>query len=129
MSRVKLEIELSSAELLKAVEQLNTQELDEFVSQLIILHTHRKSTQLLKDEAELFVTNNQDFCCDQNNYNHLLIAKVNKEHLTEEEYKELLRLSEQIDELQGNRLEYLSKLAHLHGISLIELMKTLGFQT
>lgn len=128
MSTVKLEIQLSSQELLKAVEQLNKSEFEEFVSKIIILHTQKKSAQLLKNEAEEFLHKNHNTDCDNHNYYNRLITKT-EEKMTDEEYRELLRLSEQIDKLQAHRFEYLADLAHLHGVSLTELMKSLGFQT
>ncbi|MBD2294850.1 STAS/SEC14 domain-containing protein [Anabaena sphaerica FACHB-251] len=128
MSTVKLELQLSSEELLKAVEQLNQPDLEKFVSQVIILHTQRKSAKLLKDEAESLLKNNQDVSCDAHSYYNQLLAKADEENLTYQEYRELLRLSEQIDKLQAHRFEYLADLANLHGVSLMELMKSLGFQ-
>ncbi|MEA5577609.1 STAS/SEC14 domain-containing protein [Anabaena sp. UHCC 0451] len=129
MSTVKLEVQLSSEELLKIVEQLHEPEFDTFVSQVIILHTQRKAAKLIKEEAELFLKNNPDIAYDAQIYYNKLRAKADEENLTDEEYRELLRLSEQIDQLQAHRFEYLADLAHLHGVSLIELMTTLGFQT
>ncbi|TAF02555.1 MAG: STAS/SEC14 domain-containing protein [Nostocales cyanobacterium] len=126
---MKLELQLSSEELLKAVEQLHEPEFDKFVSQVIILNTQRKAAKLIKQEAELFLKNNQDISYDAQIYYHQLRAKADEENLTNEEYRELLRLSEQIDQLQAHRFEYLADLAHLHGVSLVELMKSLGFQT
>ncbi|WP_016952755.1 hypothetical protein [Anabaena sp. PCC 7108] len=129
MSKVKLEVQLSSQELLKAVEQLKQQDLEKLVSQIIILQAHKKADTLLKNEAELFIHNNQDIPPTFLNYHNKLIAKKEEEKLTDEEYKELLYLSEQIDKLQAHRLEYLANLALLHGISLTKLMQNLGFQT
>lgn len=126
MSTVKIELQLSSQELLRAVEQLNEPEFGEFVSQIMILHTQRKSARLLKNEAEEILHNNRNADCDSQNYYNRFITKT-EENMTNEEYKELLRLSEQIDKLQAHRFEYLADLAHLHGVSLIELMKSLGF--
>jgi hypothetical protein len=129
MSTVKLEVQLSSQQLLKAVEQLKQPDLEKFVSQVIILHAHKKADNLLKNEGELFVKNHQDLSSTFLNYHNKLIAKSEEEKLTDEEYRELLSLSEQIDKLQAHRLEYLADLALLHGITLTELMQTLGFQT
>ena len=64
----------------------------------------------------------------QKHYNELL-AKREAENLTNNEYRELLNLTEQIEKLQAQRIEYLAELARLRGISLIVLMETLGIQT
>ncbi|WP_177176239.1 STAS/SEC14 domain-containing protein [Trichormus sp. NMC-1] len=129
MSTVKLEVQLSSQQLLKAVEQLKQPDLEKFVSQIIILQAHRKADNLLKNEGELFIKTNQDLPSTFLNYHNKLIATREEEKLTDEEYRELLSLSEQIDKLQAYRLEYLANLALLHGITLTELMQNLGFQT
>ncbi|MBY5280567.1 STAS/SEC14 domain-containing protein [Aphanizomenon flos-aquae CCAP 1446/1C] len=126
---MKLEVQLSSEALFQAVQQLNEPDFDKFVSQVIILHTQRKAAKLIKEEAELFLKNNPDISDNTQIYYNQLIAKADEENLTDEEYRELLRLSEQIDQLQAHRFEYLADLAHLHGVSLMELMKNLGFQT
>ncbi|TAE54581.1 MAG: STAS/SEC14 domain-containing protein [Nostocales cyanobacterium] len=128
MSTVKLELQLSSQELLSAVEQLNESEFEEFVSQIIILHTQRKSEKLIKQEQEHLGNNNHNHNYDSHTYYKQPSIKATKQ-MTDDEYKELLRLSEQIDQLQAHRFEYLTALANLHGVSLTELMKSLGFQT
>ena len=127
MSTVKLEIQLSSQQLLQTVEQLDDTELEQFLSQVIILHTQRKSAQLLTGDVEVSLNHHYDPNCHSLNYYIPLITKTEKQ-MTEEEYRELLRLSEQIDQLQAHRFEYLADLANLHGISLTELMMSLGFQ-
>ncbi len=89
--------------MLKAVEQLNQSDLEKFVSQVIILHTQRKSDQLLKAKTELFPENHHYIFSDNHIYYNQLRA-IAEENLTNEEYRELLRLSEQIDQLQAHRL-------------------------
>jgi hypothetical protein len=46
MSTVKVEVQLSSDELLKAVEQLNQTDLERFVSQVIAIQAQRKALNL-----------------------------------------------------------------------------------
>lgn len=128
MSTIKLEVQLSSQELLQTVKQLNDTELEQFLSQVIILNTQRKSAKLLTGDVEKPLKNNPDSNWESLNYYNQLITKTDRK-MTEEEYRELLRLSEQIDQLQAHRFEYLADLAHLHGVSLTELMFSLGFQT
>lgn len=128
MSKVKLEIQLSLPELFKAAEQLNQSELEQFASKLIILYTQRKSNRLLTGEAELCLNNQQETAYEiHSHYNQVMTTTEYK--MTEDEYRELLRLSEQIDKLQAYRFEYIAYLANLHNVSLTELMRSLGFQT
>ncbi|MCC5670908.1 hypothetical protein LC653_45985 [Nostoc sp. CHAB 5784] len=80
-------------------------------------------------EAELLLKINQGIPSDtQNHYNELL-SKREAENITSNEYRELLNLTEQIEKLQAQRIEYLAELARLRGISLIALMENLGIQT
>ena len=118
MSTVKVEIQLSSQELLKAVEQLSLTDLEQFVSQVLLLQAQRKANSLPQAEAELLQKINQGIPSDtQKNYDEL-IAKRQAETLTPEEHSELLRLTEQIEKLQAQRLESLAELARLRKTSL-----------
>lgn len=123
MSTVKLEVHLSSEELLKAVEQLSQPDLEQFVSQVIALQAQRKASNLPQVEAELLLKFNQGILSETQKYYDELIAKREAEILTNEEHIELLNLSEQIERLQAKRIDYLSELAPLRGISLTRLME------
>lgn len=129
MSIVKVEVQLSSEQLLKAVEQLNQPDLERFVSQIIALQAQRKASSLPHTEAELLLKINQCIPSDTQQHYNELIAKREAENLTINEHRELLRLTEQIEKLQTQRIEYLADLARLRGISLIALMENLGIQT
>jgi hypothetical protein len=125
MPSINVEVQLSSEQLLKAVEQLTEPNLEQFLSQLVILHTHQKATHLLKNESELFSQVHKDIIIDNNNYEKV-IDKREVETLTKEEYQALLYLGEQIDRLQAQRIEYMAELAKIHRISLTKLMENLG---
>ncbi|MCC5656128.1 hypothetical protein LC608_03835 [Nostoc sp. XA010] len=84
---MKVEVQLSSEELLKAVEQLNQPDLERFVSQFIALQAQRKASKLPQSEAELLLKINQDIPLDtQKHYNELL-AKREAENITSNEYR------------------------------------------
>ncbi|WP_414565233.1 MULTISPECIES: STAS/SEC14 domain-containing protein [unclassified Anabaena] len=129
MATVKLEVQLSSAELIKAVEQLSHEDLEQFVSQVIMLQAQRKASNLQKTEAELLLKINQGVPLDIQNYYNELIVKRENETLNADEYQELLRLTEQIEKLQAQRIEYLAELASLREKSLTELINDLGINT
>jgi len=124
MPSINVEVQLSSEQLLKAVEQLTQPNLEQFVCQLVVLRTHKKAACLLKNEAQLFLQTQQDITDDNNEKS---IDKREVEILTKEEYQALLYLGEQIDRLQAQRIEYMAELAKIHGISLTKLMENLGF--
>jgi hypothetical protein len=129
MSTVKLEVQLSSADLIKAVEQLSHEDLEQFVSQVIMLQAQRKASNLQKSEAELLLKINQGVPFDIQNYYNDLIVKRENETLNLDEYHELLRLTEQIEKLQVQRIEYLAELARMRDKSLTELINDLGINT
>jgi len=123
---VKVEVQLSSEELLKAVEQLNLSELEQFVSQVIVLQAQRKVTGLPQTEAELLLKINQGIPSNiQRDYKEL-VAKRDDEILTEDEHQQLLQLTEGIEKIQAQRIENLAELSRLRGISLTALMENLG---
>ena len=128
MSTIKVEVQLSSEELLKAVEQLTLPDLDKFVSQVMMIQAQRKAPNLPQSEAELLLKINQSVPLDTHKHYDELIVKREAETLTLDEHRELLRLSEQIEKLQAQRLENLAELARLRGVSLTTLMENLGIQ-
>lgn len=126
MSILKVEVQLSSEELLKAVEQLSLHELEQFVSQVIALKAQRKATRLPQTEAELLLKINQGIPANiQKDYEELTV-KREEEILTDDEYQNLLQLTEEIENIQAQRIENLAELARLRGMSLTTLMESLG---
>jgi hypothetical protein len=128
MSTIKVEVQLSSEELLKAVDQLSLPDLDQFVSQVLVLQAQRKASTLSQAEAELLLKINQDIPSDIQKHYEELMAKRQAETLTHEEHGELLQLTEQIEKLQAQRIEYLAELARLRRTSISALMENLGIQ-
>jgi len=129
MSTMKVEVQFSSEDLLKAVGQLSKSDLKKFISQAIAIQAQRTTSSLMQRESELLLKINQGIPLDIQQYYNDLIAKRDAELLTNDEYKELLRLNEQIEKQQVQRIEYLAELAGLKGISLNTLMENLGIQT
>ncbi len=129
MPTMKVELQLSSEDLLKAVEQLSQADLKQFISQVIALQAQRTAPSLMQQESELLLKINQGISVEVQNYYNDLIAKRETETLSNKEHRELLRLTEQIEKQQAQRIEYLVELANLRGISLNALMESLGIQT
>lgn len=128
MSTVKVEMQMLSKDLIKAVEQLSQQDLEQFVSQVIVLQAQRKATSLPKNEAELFIKINQGIPSDTQKVYDELIVKREAEILTVEEHQHLLLLTEQVEKLQAQRIQYLAELASIRGVSLSTLMDDLGIE-
>lgn len=125
MPVIQVEAQVPAAELLKAVEQLSQPDLEQFVSQVVALRAKRHAPSLPRVESELLLKINQGVPSDiQKRYNEL-IAKRQAETLTSDEYQELLRLTQQVEEFEVRRVEYLAELARLRGTSLTTLMENL----
>jgi hypothetical protein len=129
MPTVQVKAQLSTDDLLQAVKQLNPSELEGFVWQIIALQARRKAPGLSKEESELLIKINQGIPPDiQERYNEL-IAKRQLETLTPDEYDELLRLTDQIEKMDAERVGYIKELACIRQTSLTALMEELNIQT
>jgi len=129
MATVQTKAQLSINDLLEAVKQLNSSELEGFVWEIISLQAHQKAPGLSKDESELLLKINQGIPPGiQDRYDEL-IAKRQSETLTPDEYDELLRLTDQVKKLDAKRVEYLKELARIRQTSLTALMEDLHIQT
>ncbi len=128
MPIVKVETELSTDNLLKAVSQLNKHEIEQFVSQVINLRAQRFVQKLSQAEAQSIMKINQGLPAEVQKRYDELVDKRRDESLSSEEYDELLHLTNQIENLEVRRMQYLSELARYRKVSLTELMEDLGIQ-
>ena len=128
MPAVRVEAQLPTDELLRAVGQLNQEDLEQFVSQVIALRAKRLAPSLSRAESELLLGINEGLPHDvQMRYNEL-IAKRQAETLTPDEYEELLKLTQEVEKSEVRRVEYLAELASLRGTSLTAVMENLGIR-
>ena len=128
MPTVQVEAQLNTDELLGAVQQLSKSELDKFVSQVVNLRAKLQTPSLPKKEAVLLQKINQGIPLNLNDKYKKLIVKRQAENLTQEEYKELLLLSDKVEKIEAQRVENLAKLAKLRQVSISDLMNSLGIQ-
>jgi hypothetical protein len=126
MSTIHLEAEVTRESLLRAIEQLSAADLDQFVSDILKLRAHRVPERLTAAESELLTTINQGIPEPlRRRYDELLVRR-NEQQLTADEHDELLRLSDEVERLEGERLAALAELARVRGMSLPALMNDLG---
>ena len=116
-------------ELLNAANQLNEAELEALLNRLWLLRARRKAPTLSHQEATLLLQINQGIPPELNQRYQPLSQKRDALTLTDSEYAELLRLSDQIEQLTAQRLEALINLATLRQIPLLQLMEDLGIQS
>lgn len=128
MTTIHVEAHFSADDLLKAIEQLENTELERFVERLIDLKAQRSAPRLSEGETELLSRINQGLPSDLADRYHRLTEKRRAALLLPEEHEELLRLSDQMEHLEAERVEALAGLARLRGTSLTRLMADLGIQ-
>lgn len=125
MPKIKLEAQISKEDLLQAVEQLSNSEIEDFVQNLMAFRAKRITANLSAKEAELLLNINQILNQDIQQRYQLLIKKRQNEELTNNEYEELLSLTELVEKHQALRLKSLVELANLRGCSLDKVMSDL----
>jgi hypothetical protein len=126
--QVKSEIQIGLDELLTGVSQLETPDLEGFLTEVSILLAHRKVASLPQREAELLQAINKGLLPSSQQRYDELSAKLRAEAITDSEHKELLALIDQSEVFAAERLERLLELAQLRQITLPELMDQLGLQ-
>ena len=112
-------------ELVSAVSQMETKELEQFLHQMSIVLARKKSP-LSTRELELIDFVYKKFPL-QEEYDFLQ-NKKNNDSLTEEEYQTLLILVEKSEAHNVEWLKSMIELAQIRAISLKELMLQLGFK-
>jgi small-conductance mechanosensitive channel len=128
MTILRVESLVSSDDLLKAVGQLNMPELERFTSEVIALQAQKKAPSLPRSESELVLKINQGLPEKFKRRYDELIEKRRAETLSQKEYKELLRMTQETEKFEAQRVECLAQLAKTRKTTLSVLMKSLGLQ-
>ena len=88
----------------------------------------RDVSRLSKAEADLLQKINLGLPSEMWEHYHALIAKRHAETLTAEEQATLIEISDQIEQANTRRIQYLLELASLRGTSLEAVMQELGIE-
>lgn len=128
MVTIAVRAQLTSKDLLQAVEQLNTPELEEFTQNVLLLQAQRHTSLSETTEEELLERINQKIDESFQKRYKKLIAKRQAEILTQQELGELLSMTDQMEARNVMRLKALIQLAALRGTSLDLIMKALNIQ-
>jgi hypothetical protein len=126
MSTVHIEAQVSTEQLLRAVEQLSPPEFSAVVAKLLALRAERESTHLDQTETALLREINSAQPPETRRRFETLIAKRQDESISPAELDELIRLTAQCEERDVRRLEALEALAQRRHITLAALMTSLG---
>lgn len=119
-------IHIETEQLLHAALQLPRAELEQFVTRLLVLSIQQDTPCLAQAESKLLLKINQGLPPATQQKLEELIAKRQTQTLTPEEHQELIRLTEDIEKSDAERLRYLLELAALRNLSLDELTRRLG---
>ena len=128
MTTIPIEVQVSTEQLLRAVEQLPAQELAAFVAQILTLQAQREAPHLSQSETVLLLEINQGISSELQQRFKELVAKRQSETITPDELHELIQITNQIEQRDAQRLAALDELASLRRMTLPELMDTLGIQ-
>ncbi|MGH2583793.1 MAG: STAS/SEC14 domain-containing protein [Dehalococcoidia bacterium] len=120
--------EASPDDLLEAVAQLPTEELTRFAERVATLRAERVAPHASHDEAALLHQIGRGLPAEHRRRYDDLMAKRDDERLTAEEHTELLRLSDELETLDAERVEAIVALARLRGVAPAALMQSLGIQ-
>jgi hypothetical protein len=116
-------------ELLKAVDDLSTPDLDNLVERALFVRARRKSPVLTAKETALLLEINRAIPPQLRDRYHHLLEKRDNEALTDAEFAELLDISNQMEAFGVERINALAKLATLRQVPLPKLMDDLGIQS
>ncbi len=117
---------MTASQLLEAADQLPNDELEKFMQQVVHLAAKRRCPSLSEREADLLHQVNLEPDSSRVARYRDLRAKRKTAELTEEETKELLAASDWLEEVHAGRLQAVAEFARLRGVSLAEMMQTLG---
>ncbi len=128
MATILLDPPVSPDDLLRAADRLAPAELERFASQVFALVAHRRAPSLSHEETELLSAINQGLPPEVRERYTALIARRREGSLTPDEHRELVRLGDEVEVMDARRAERLVELSRLRGVSLDEVMDSLGLR-
>ncbi len=115
-------------DILTGVAGLDIEELDKFVDKLLVLRAKRVAPNLSKEETTLLKKINRGLPSDKKKQLVLLEAKRSEGILNEKDQQELLRIIDELEQLNVERVQHLGELAVMRGIPVRVLMEQLGIR-
>jgi hypothetical protein len=128
MTTIPIEAQVSTDQLLHAVEQLPPQEFAAFVDRLLALRAQRQGPRLSQPETALLLQINQGIDPAVQRRFDELVAKRCDERISPAELDELVGITDLIEQRDAQRLAALDALAGLRHVSLDALMASLGIR-
>ncbi len=115
MTMIHVETQLPLEALPGSLGQLSATELDQVLQQVARLKAQQRAPQLSERESALLLTINRGLPAAQQTRLEELIRRRQAEELTHAELAELIALTDQVEQLQVERLEALVELAAVLG--------------
>jgi len=122
------QVDLEFDEVIKGIERLETDELEQFLARVMTIRAQRRAPSLPQEEAELLQKINQGVPIEVRSRYDELHEKMLDETLTPDEQQEFIALSDQIEFADAERLKCLLLLAQLRNITVDTLMDQLGLR-
>jgi hypothetical protein len=116
---------MTQQDLLQATRQLNLQELGEFSAQVAAIYQERRSDAATTEAPLLSVVHRSLPQPTQARWDELL-EKRDAASLSASEYEELLQLTDEVEDLNVQRMTALSQLAQARGVDLRTMMRQLN---
>jgi hypothetical protein len=127
MTKIQIQTEIDTQMFLTSVAQIPVNELEYFVMELNALITRRKTNdKAYRDRALLSKINGAILPKGKTERYMLLHLKLEAETISESEYQEFMDLVAQEEELRNERVKYMIELSQLRGITLPQVMNSLG---
>jgi hypothetical protein len=121
-------VQIPTSELLRAVRQLNTSELEEVAAEVLALRGKQLALQTSESEESLLALVRRRKTEAERRHYEELVEKRQREVITEEEFAELRRLTDQDEQSAVVRLQALYELARRRGKSIEEMSEELGLK-
>ncbi len=122
-------IDVSTEQLIRAVERLPQEELETFVAQIVALRAQRVASHLSKEETALLLLINAGISPDVQRRFNDLVTKRQTETISSAELTELIQITDVIEQQDTQRLAALIELAQLRHTSVPQLVDTLGIRS
>lgn len=127
MTKIQIQTEIDAQTFLSSVSQIPVNELEYFVRELNALITRRKeSNKEYRDRALLSKINQAVLPKGQTERYVSLHLKLEAETISESEYQEFMDLVAKEELLRNERVKYMIELSQLRGVSLPQVMNSLG---
>ncbi|RMG25662.1 MAG: hypothetical protein D6730_10520 [Bacteroidetes bacterium] len=128
MASVEIKTTVTFQDLLKGVEKLELNELEEFLQKVLKLRARKVAPSLSEKETVLLTNINREIPPHLSKRFKELDKKRQDEALSKEEQEELTTVLEQIEGINVERIQALAELAHIRQCTLRELVQQLGIQ-